>query len=95
MTEKNIEKGIRYFLIAIIYNLLISTIAYVVDWINDTFFQFSYATWDFIEWWMFASVIIIIGGFMLYLAPFFEQWLHVKLQNKIKKTLKGFSDNDT
>ena len=93
MTEKTIDRAVRYLLIAIVYNCLISIIAYTLDWVNDTFFKFTWANWDFIEWWLFISVLIIIGGFMLYMAPFFEKWLYVRLQKRIEKTLNGFKDN--
>lgn len=90
----NKGKAIRYFLIMIIYNFIISSMAYIVQWINNTYLQYTMANWDFVDFWLFISIMILFGGFMLYLAPFFEKWLYYKLELKIKKTEKKFKNGE-
>ena len=82
------RKVIRYSLIAFIYNLFLSTIIYSVDWLNDTFFHFSFGEWDFIEWWFFISINVLIMGLLLYAVPGLEKWLkskEEKFYNRIGK----------
>ena len=89
MVNKDKTRVIRYSLIAIIYNMIIASIGYTIDWFNDTFWHFDYTRWAFVEWWFAASIVITIGGIMLYLAPYLEEWLYDKLDKKIKKIGKN------
>ena len=90
MNDTNDKKNIaiRYVLIALIYNMITAIIGYTIDWLNDSFWGFDYKNWGLVEWWFVLSIIITIGGTMMYLAPFFERWLFVKLDSKIKKITK-------
>lgn len=85
MIDQNKTKAIRFLLIAIIYNMIIASIGYSIDWFNDTFWHFEWTEWGLVEWWFVISITITIGGFMLYMAPYFEEWLYIKLDKRIKK----------
>jgi len=89
MVNKDKTRFIRYSLIAIIYNMIIASMGYTIDWFNDTFWHFDYTQWGIVEWWFAASIVITIGGIMLYLAPYLEEWLYDKLDKKIKKIGKN------
>lgn len=88
MTNEDARKIIRYAFIFITYNFLLSVIAYVVDWINDVFFGYSMSNWDFMSFWLFISVCVLIAGFMLYMAPFFERALKYSLEEKMDNVAK-------
>lgn len=90
---KNIQKIIRYGFIFVVYNFILSCIAYTVDWINDAFFNYSMANWDFMSYWLFISTCILIGGFMLYTAPLFEQFLENTLEKKILNINENMDNN--
>lgn len=80
MTDKlNTSKVIRYIFILFLYNLIIALIAYITQEIS-TYYQFEYASWSYIDWWIFLSVYIFLAGLFLYLAPFYEKVLHTLLQ---------------
>ena len=85
MVNKDKTKAIRFLLIAIIYNMIIASIGYTIDWFNDNFWHFDWTQWGLIEWWFVLSIIITIGGTMLYLSPYFEEWLYAKLDKRIGK----------
>lgn len=68
-----------------IYNFIIATIAYGVQWLDRLFFHWEYLSWSLFDWWMFISIFVIIGSFIAYLTPFYERWLHLKLEIIIKK----------
>jgi hypothetical protein len=62
--------------------------AYTIDWINDEFLNYEWYNWDIASWWLFISVIVGIGGFMAYLAPYLERFLYIKLDRLEKKLTK-------
>ena len=84
------DKGklIRYSVIASIYNLFLSTLVYIVDWVNDEFFQFQWQNWDLASWWLFIAVNLVVFGTLVFLAPYFERLLYFKLEKILKKTNK-------
>ena len=94
MINKDKTKIIRFLLIAIIYNMIIASIGYSIDWFNDTFWHFEWTEWGLVEWWFVISIIVTIGGFMLYMAPYFEEWLFIKLDKKIIKINKKSEENE-
>lgn len=94
MVNKDKTRIIRFLLIAIIYNMMIASIGYSIDWFNDTFWHFDYTAWGLVEWWFVASIVITIGGIMLYLAPYFEEWLYAKLDKKIININKQDDKNE-
>ncbi|GAH41536.1 unnamed protein product [marine sediment metagenome] len=79
-------KVIRYSVIGSIYNLFLSALVYIVDWVNDEFFQFQWQNWDLASWWLFIASNLVIFGVLLFLAPYFERLLYYKL-DKIQKRL--------
>lgn len=83
MVNKDKTRVIRFLLIAIIYNMIVASIGYSIDWFNDNFWHFDWTSWGLVEWWFVGSIIVTIGGIMLYLAPYFEEWLYAKLDKKI------------
>lgn len=94
MLNQNKTKLIRLLLIGIIYNMIIAAIGYTIDWVNDNFWHFSSSQWGLIEWWFVISIIITIGGFMLYMAPYFDEWLYIKLDKRINKIIKKSGKNE-
>jgi len=94
MVNKDKTRAVRFLLIALIYNMIISSIGYSIDWINDSFWHFDWTQWGLVEWWFVLSMVITIGGFMLYLAPYFEEWLYFKLDKRIEKINKKNEQNE-
>ncbi len=86
------RKLVRYLLIAFIYNLFLSSLIYTMDWLNDTFFQYSFQDWDFVEWWFFISINGLIMGFLFYMIPAIEKWLKSK-EDKFYKRIDRKKDN--
>ncbi|MHA1291072.1 MAG: hypothetical protein ACTSQJ_00220 [Promethearchaeota archaeon] len=82
----NISKIIRFLFILVIYNLIICLIAFATKYTLRAL-NVDFSIWGAIDWWLLISVYIFIAIFMLYLAPFFEEWLNQKLEN-ILKSLK-------
>lgn len=87
MEDTNKGKIIRYIFIMVIYNLILAIMAYTVDYINDAYFSYTWENWDTASWWLFISVIVALGGFMTYMAPYFERFLYVKLERLEKKLI--------
>ena len=79
-------KVIRFSVIASIYNLFLSALVYIVDWVNDEFFHFEWQNWDLASWWLFVAVNLVVFGVLLFLAPYFERLLYFKLDKILKKT---------
>lgn len=90
----NKGKIVRYILVVIIYNTIISIIAFVLDSINDALFQLSYTNWELTEWFLVISVMVLIGGLMLYLAPYFNLWLYYKLELRLVKIKEKLKENE-
>ena len=84
MHDKKKYRFIRLLLIFIIFNMIISLMAYILDWVNDTFFHFDWSNWQIVEWWFVISIIITIFGIFFYLTPMLDEWLYYKLELKIK-----------
>ena len=84
------DKGkiIRYSVIASFYNLFLSAVVYTVDWINDEFFQFQWQNWDLASWWLFIAANLVIFGTLVFLAPYFERVLYLKLSKILTNTNK-------
>jgi hypothetical protein len=85
MVDKDKTRAVRFLLIAIIYNMIIASICYAIDWFNDNFWHFDWTQWALTEWWFVVSIVVTIGGIMLYLAPYLEEWLYAKLDKRILK----------
>jgi hypothetical protein len=85
MEDTKKGKQIRFLFIIVIYNFILATMSYVIDFVNDTFFGYQWQNWDISSWWLFISVIVGIGGFMAYMAPYLERFLYVKLERLEKK----------
>jgi hypothetical protein len=94
MVNKDKTRAIRLLLIAMIYNMIIASIGYSIDWFNDNFWHFDWTRWGLVEWWFVGSIIVTIGGIMLYLAPYFEEWLYAKLDKKIININKKDEKNE-
>jgi len=92
--DKNKNRPIRYFLIIVTYNLIISIIGYVLDWLNDNFFHFDWRNWGLIEWWFVVSIMVMIGAFMFYMVPLFDEWLYSKLELRIIKITDKMGKNE-
>ena len=79
-------KVIRYSVIGSFYNLFLSILVYVIDWINDEFFQYTWQKWDLASWWLFVAVNLVIFGTLVFLAPYFERVLYLRLNKILIKT---------
>lgn len=81
-------KTIRYSVIGSFYNLFLAIVVYTADWVNDTFFQFKWQNWDLASWWLFIAGNLVVFGTLLFLAPYFERVLYLKLDKILRKTNK-------
>jgi len=88
MDDTKKGKQIRFLFIGVIYNLILALMAYIIDFVNDAFFGYTWQNWDIASWWLFISVVVGIGGFMAYMGPYLERFLYVKLERLEKKLNK-------
>lgn len=77
-----ITKIVRYSLIMSCLNVIMASFVAGIVWISRVF-NWQWSNWQWYDWYIFVSILIPIGVFIIYLSPFIEQKLYNYLDNKL------------
>ena len=101
------SKIIRYLFILCIYNFIMAGLVYATQQVA-MYYNFNFDTWNWITWWFFFGILILIGGLFVYLTPFFLEcldeilnriiiWIMIKYSlniEKLERKLEELKSND-
>jgi len=83
-----INRFVRYSLIISCLNFVFAMIIAIVVVISRVF-NWQFQNWQAYDWYIFVSILIPIGVFIVYLSPVIEQ----KLYNYLTERLISISEN--
>lgn len=83
--ESKAKKIISYFFIAGVFLLLVSSLAYLIQWIDRWIYDFQYQTWTWQTWFLYLSIFFFIATLFLFISPFIVEQLKVWLNYRINK----------
>lgn len=63
-------------------NVIMAGFVAIIVWISRVF-NWQWSNWQWYDWYIFVSILIPIGVFIIYISPVIEQILFNKLQEKL------------